>query len=69
MADKVHQEMLRENELGRVAYEAYFQSVGGKSPVTGDKLPAFGELSFEVTVAWIASARAVAGAVRNERHG
>lgn len=69
MVDKVNQEMLRENELGRVAYEAYCQSVGGKSPVTGDKLPPVEELRFEVWVAWIAAARAVAGQVRNERHG
>lgn len=69
MSDKVHQEMLRENELGRVAYEAYCQSVGGKSPITGDTLPPFEVLTFQVSVAWIAAARAVAGQVRNERHG
>lgn len=68
MTDKTHRTMLHEHELGRVAYEAYCQSVGGKS-VQGETLPPYEELSFEVSTAWVASARAVAGQVRNERHG
>lgn len=60
---------MTDRELGRVAYEAYCQSVNGRSPITGDRLPPFDELALEVSVGWIAAARTVAGHVRNERHG
>lgn len=69
MVAKVHEEMLSEKELARLAYEAYCESVGGKSAITGDPLPIYEALPIDVHVAWIAAARAVASRVRNERHG
>jgi hypothetical protein len=68
MAAQVHAEMLSENELGRLAYDTYVQSVGGVA-FNGDKLPPFEGLSVKISVAWVAAARAVACAVRNEQHG
>lgn len=57
-----------EQDMGRLAYETYKQSVGGKA-VNGDDLPAFENLPLKINVAWIAAARAVATEVRSERHG
>lgn len=56
-----------ETELAHAAYEAYCESVGGKSPVTGDALPSYDLLALQVKTGWIAAARAVATAVRSER--
>ncbi len=47
--------------LGRIAYEAYSASVGGKS-VTGQKLPSWDEQvtdKHEIAAAWCAAAQAV----------
>lgn len=64
-----HLDSRSEDDMGRAAYEAYCQSVGGKSPITGDDLPEYKELPLPVRTGWIAAGRAVATAVRNERHG
>lgn len=45
--------------LGRGAYEAYCQSVGGKSAITGDPLPAWEDQRPEIREAWRAAADAV----------
>lgn len=55
-----------EKEMGKLAYEAYVESVGGVA-FNGDKLPAFEDVPLKINVAWIAAARAVASAVRSER--
>lgn len=57
-----------ELDMAEASYNAYSESVGGKA-VNGDTLPPFGQLSLKITTAWIAAARAVATAVRSERHG
>lgn len=57
-----------EDDMGKLAYNAYCDSVGWK---VGDDsiLPMYAELSFKARTAWIAAARAVATAVRSEQHG
>lgn len=57
-----------EDEMGQLAYDTYKESVGGKA-VNGDELPEYRNLPMHVLVGWIAAARAVATAVRSERHG
>lgn len=47
-------------DLARTGYNAYCNSTGGRSLVTGAPLPAFDELSDEIKLAWTASACAVA---------
>lgn len=44
---------------GRVAYDAYCESVGGVSKFTGDKLPEFYDQDPEIKLAWVNAARAV----------
>jgi hypothetical protein len=46
-------------ELGQVAYEAYCDSTGGKSAVTGASLPAWADQSVPILRAWRAAALAV----------
>jgi hypothetical protein len=46
--------------LGVVAYEAYCQSSGGVSLISGAKLPEWSVLSVEIQKAWEAAAKAVA---------
>lgn len=45
--------------LGEIAYNAYCESTGGKSLVTGDKLPEFKYLSEDIKTAWNRAASAV----------
>lgn len=44
--------------LGKLAYEAYCKSTGGKSAVTGAELPAWDDQSPEIQEAWEAAAQA-----------
>jgi hypothetical protein len=44
---------------GQVCYEAYWDQAGGKSLVTGDPLPLWGDQSPEIQAAWEAGAGAV----------
>lgn len=39
-------------DLGRVAYEAYMDQTGGRSLVTGDKLPEWPALNEAIREAW-----------------
>ena len=48
-----------DQRLGQIAYEAYCTNTGGKSLVTGDDLPPWGELDLALQTAWIAAAREV----------
>ena len=50
-----------ENYLGRTAYEAYCETTGWKSAVTGVDLPKFYDTPAAVQAGWIAAARSVAG--------
>lgn len=47
--------------MGHVAYDAYCAHTGGKSLVTGDKLPDWNDLKQEIRDAWQAAANAVLG--------
>lgn len=61
-ADKTKQENIMESEecrLGRIAYEAYCETTGWKSAVTGAGLPKFYSTPEAVRVGWIAAAKAV----------
>lgn len=44
---------------GRIAYEAYCKSSGGKSLVSGDALPCWDALKPEIRAAWCAAAEAL----------
>lgn len=57
-----------EDDMGRAAYEAYCESVGWKA-FNGDPLPQYTALQISIRTGWVAAARAVATAVRNEHHG
>ena len=46
-------------DYGKIAYEAYCQCSGGKSLVSGAKLPPWEELSPEIRRAWEWAADAV----------
>jgi hypothetical protein len=48
-----------DQEVARVAYEAYADSTGGVSAVTGAELPDWSGVSAEVRAAWVASVVAV----------
>ena len=52
-------------ELGQVAYEAYCDSTGGRSAVTGASLPAWGDQSVPILQAWRAAALAVVAAAQS----
>lgn len=54
-------------DLGRIAYEAYASATGGKSLITDDTLPSWGDLPEEVIGAWQASATAVNEALERQR--
>jgi hypothetical protein len=45
--------------IGQIAYEAYCQSTGGVSLVSGEKLPEWKVLRGEIKKAWDAAADAV----------
>lgn len=53
-------------DLGKVAYEAYCESSGGKSLVSGATLPTWEDLKPEIRAAWDAAAQAVASKFRSE---
>lgn len=44
---------------GKVAYDAYRQSTGGVSLISGDRLPEFADLGAPIRAAWEAAAEAV----------
>lgn len=46
-------------KLGEIAYNAYCESVGGVSAVTGDPLPAWEDQRDRVKLAWESAALAV----------
>jgi len=48
------------NDLGKLAYTAYCQSSGGKSLISGAKLPEWVGLQENIQTAWTAAACAVA---------
>lgn len=48
--------------LGRTAYEAYCETTGWKSAVTGADLPQFYDTPAAVQAGWIAAAQAVKNA-------
>ena len=48
-----------ERFLGRVAYEAYCETTGWKSAITGADLPPFDKTPEAVQNGWIAAAQAV----------
>ena len=45
--------------FGKVAYDAYCESTGGVSLISGAKLPVWDELKAEIKTAWEAAAKAV----------
>jgi len=47
-------------DLGKLGYEAYCEQTGGKSVITGDKLPPFEKTPKSVQLAWACAARAIA---------
>jgi hypothetical protein len=49
--------------LAEIGYNAYRESAGGKSLVSGVPLPEFHELTEKIQTAWIAAAEAVKVAV------
>lgn len=48
-----------ESYLGRIAYEAYCETTGWKSAITGADLPQFYSTPLAVQTGWIAAAQAV----------
>ncbi len=48
--------------FGKVAYDAYCKSVGGRSAISGEKLPLWIDQKDEIKVAWDAAALAVINA-------
>jgi hypothetical protein len=55
-----------ENYLGRTAYEAYCETTGWKSAVTGAELPKFYAAPEAVQKGWIAAAQAVRYAYKGD---
>lgn len=47
-------------EAGKAAYVAYRKHVGGRSPVSGDKLPRWKDMSDMIQGGWTAAAYAAA---------
>ena len=47
--------------LAEVGYNAYRDSAGGKSIITGDPLPDFSKLRPDISAGWVAAAKAIAG--------
>lgn len=50
-------------EVGQIAYEAYCESTGGVSAVSGAPLPEWDDQSPEIQRAWVRAAAAVIDAV------
>jgi len=57
-----------EDEMGRLAYNTYCESVGWTS-FDGDPLPEYNALQLSIRTAWVAASRAVSTAVRGEQCG
>ena len=55
-----------ENYLGRTAYEAYCETTGWKSAVTGADLPRFYDTPQEVQKGWCSAAQAVRYAYKGD---
>lgn len=49
-----------EYRLGRIAYDAYCESTGWKSAVSGADLPQFDDTTHTIQTGWILAAQAVA---------
>lgn len=45
-------------DYGRIAYEAYFKTCGGKSLISGAPLPSYDDQRPEIRAAWEAAGRA-----------
>jgi hypothetical protein len=60
ISERVAQIQQSNHRLGKLAYQAYCASTGGKSLVSGAALPAWERLSYEIREAWHAAADAVA---------
>lgn len=54
-------------DLGRAAYNAYCASTGGRSAISGDRLPPWGEQREDIRIAWCRAADAVRACVDLER--
>ncbi len=54
-------------ELGQIAYEAYCEQTGGKSPITMEQLPSWDQLQSQIQRAWNAAAEAVRSATTEEQ--
>lgn len=54
-----------ERDMAMLAYNTYKDSVGGHA-YDGQPLPAFEHMPLKITTAWLAAARAVSSAVRNQ---
>ena len=52
------------SDLGKIAYDAYFNHSGGKSLISGAPLPTWEDQAPEIEAAWQAAATAVAETVR-----
>ncbi len=52
-------EGLEDEDRAKVAYQGYCSATGGKSLISGDKLPEFEVLKPEIRAAWVAAANAV----------
>ncbi len=50
------------DEPGKIAYDAYSESVGSVSKFTGEKLPPFEDQDADIRKAWNAAAEAVKSA-------
>lgn len=55
----------KQEENGKLAYEAYSESVGGKS-VNGDDLPPWRHVAQYIQLAWSIAAQRVANKVKGE---
>jgi hypothetical protein len=54
------EELKTAREYGEIAYDAYIEDSGGRSLISGVKLPAFDELPGPVMKAWCAAGISVA---------
>lgn len=50
---------MKNYDTAKIAYDAYCKQTGGVSLISGDKLPSFENLRFEIQEAWWAAANAV----------
>jgi hypothetical protein len=59
--------MTTSDDLGRIAYNAYCESVGWKS-FTGDPLPQWDEVRLDLKLGWVGASVAVAEHLRIHGH-